>query len=87
MLLGAAYMLWLYQRVFFGEVTNPHLEEHVKGNDMTGREWGYMVPLVLVAIWIGLYPKPVLDKMDKSVDFVMERVEAGHGQGRGGEGG
>jgi NADH-quinone oxidoreductase subunit M len=75
MLLGAAYMLWLYQRVFFGEVTNPHLEEHVKDNDMSGREIGYMVPLVLVAIWIGLYPKPVLDKMDQSVAFVLSRLQ------------
>ena len=75
MLLGAAYMLWLYQRVFFGEVTNPHLEEHVKGNDMSGREIGYMVPLVIVALWIGLYPKPVLDKMDQSVAFVLSRVQ------------
>ena len=75
MLLGAAYMLWLYQRVFFGEVTNPNLEEHCKDHDMSGREWGYMVPLVLVALWIGLYPKPVLDKMDKSVAFVVARVQ------------
>lgn len=74
MLLGAAYMLWMYQRVFFGEVTNPHLEEHVKDHDMNGREWTYMVPLVLLAIWIGLYPKPIFDRMDKSVDFVLSRV-------------
>jgi len=75
MLLGAAYMLWLYQRVFFGEVTNPHLEEHCKGKDMTGREWGYMIPLVLLSVWIGLYPKPVLDRMDKSVAWVISRVQ------------
>jgi NADH-quinone oxidoreductase subunit M len=74
MLLGAAYMLWLYQRVFFGEVTNPHLEEHVKGKDMNGREWGYMMPLVLLALWIGLYPKPVFDKMDRSVQYLMGRM-------------
>jgi len=75
MLLGAAYMLWMYQRVFFGEVTNPHLEEHVKGRDMNGREWGYMLPLVLAALWIGLYPKPVMDRMDRSVAFVMQRLQ------------
>ena len=75
MLLGAAYMLWLYQRIFFGEITNPHLEEHVKGKDMTAREWGYMVPLVIVAFWIGLYPMPVMNKMDKSVDFIMSRMQ------------
>jgi NADH-quinone oxidoreductase subunit M len=74
MILGASYMLWLYQRVFWGEVKNPHLEETVKGNDMSGREWGYMIPLVIMALWIGLYPKPILDKMDKSVEFVMSRM-------------
>lgn len=74
MLLGAAYMLWMYQRVFFGEVTNPDLEKHVKGKDMSGREWGYMIPLVLMALWIGLYPKPFFDKMDKSVEFEMSRM-------------
>jgi len=75
MLLGAAYMLWLYQRVFFGEITNPHLQEHCEGHDMNRREWAYMIPLVIVAIWIGIYPKPVLDKMDKSVAYVMSRVQ------------
>lgn len=74
MVLGAAYLLWLYQRVFFGEVTNPHLEEEVKGKDMTLREWGYMVPLVLAAVWLGIYPPPVLNKMDRSVEFIMKRM-------------
>ncbi len=75
MLLGAAYMLWMYQRVFFGEVKNPKMEEHVKGKDMSGREWGYMIPLVLLALWIGLYPKPFFRKMDRSVAFVMQRMQ------------
>jgi NADH-quinone oxidoreductase subunit M len=75
MLLGAAYMLWMYQRVFFGEVTNHHMEEHVQGKDMSGREWGYMLPLVIAALWIGLYPKPVMDKMDRSVAFLMSRMK------------
>ena len=75
MLLGAAYLLWLYQRVFFGEVTNPHLEEQVKDRDMNGREWGYMVPLVLAALWLGLYPVPVLNKMDRPVEFIMKKME------------
>jgi hypothetical protein len=34
-----------------------------------------MIPLVVVALWIGLYPKPVMDKMDKSVAFVMQRLQ------------
>ena len=74
MVLGAAYMLWMYQRVFFGEVTNPHLEEHVKGNDMNWREIGYMAPLVLLAVWIGLYPSPVIKRMEPSIKTVMEKV-------------
>jgi len=75
MLLGAAYMLWLYQRVFFGEVTNPHLEEHCKDKDMTGREIGYMAPLLILSLWIGLYPKPVMDRMDRSVSWLMGRLQ------------
>ena len=74
MVLGAAYMLWMYQRVFFGEVTNPHLEEHTKGHDMSWREIGYMTPLVLLALWIGLYPTPLLHRMEPSIKFVLERV-------------
>lgn len=74
MVLGAAYMLWMYQRVFFGEVTNPHLEEHTKGKDMNLREIGYMTPLVILALWIGLYPAPVLNRMEPSIKFVLDRV-------------
>lgn len=74
MVLGAAYMLWMYQRVFFGEVTNAHLEEHTKGKDMNLREIGYMTPLVILALWIGLYPSPLLKRMEPSIKFVLGRV-------------
>ncbi|NMC00263.1 MAG: hypothetical protein GYA35_08295, partial [Thermoanaerobaculaceae bacterium] len=74
MVLGAAYMLWMYQRVFFGEVRNPHLEEHTNGKDMNLREIGYMTPLVILALWIGLYPAPVLNRMEPSIKFVLDRV-------------
>ncbi len=74
MVLGAAYMLWMYQRVFFGEVTNSHLEEHTKGKDMNLREIGYMTPLVILALWIGLYPSPFLKRMEPSIKFVLDRV-------------
>lgn len=74
MVLGAAYMLWMYQRVFFGEVTNPHLEEHTSGKDLNLREIGYMHPLIILAIWIGLYPTPLLRRMEPSINFVLERV-------------
>jgi NADH-quinone oxidoreductase subunit M len=72
--LGAAYLLWLYQRVMFGEVTNPK-NQGVK--DVNLREFLYLTPLVLWAIWIGVYPKPYFEVMDRPVAFILERVERG----------
>ena len=54
-ILAAAYLLWLYQRVFFGPVNNPKNEKLL---DLSGRELATFIPLVIVAFWIGLYPKP-----------------------------
>src|SRR5213596_3090231 len=56
--LGAAYLLWLYQRVFWGKVTH---EENRHLKDLSPRELATLVPLVLFCFWIGLYPKPFLD--------------------------
>jgi NADH-quinone oxidoreductase subunit M len=71
--LGAAYMLWLYQRVFFGEITN---DKNKELPDLNRREQWTLIPLVIVAFWIGLYPKPFFDRMAPTVDRVLERVEA-----------
>jgi len=69
--LGAAYMLWMYQRVFFGELSN----EKNKGlKDLNLREQWTIIPLIILAFWIGLYPKPFLDRMAPTVDRVIERV-------------
>ena len=67
--LGAAYMLWMYQRVFFGPITNP---ENEKLLDLNGREMLYLVPLVVLCFWIGLYPKPFFEVLEKPVDYVVE---------------
>jgi NADH-quinone oxidoreductase subunit M len=56
--LGAAYLLWLYQRVFWGQVTN---DENKALADLNGREIATLVPLMVLCFWIGLYPKPVLE--------------------------
>ena len=69
--LGAAYMLWLYQRTMFGKIENPK-NEHLA--DLSGREFATFVPLILLAIWIGLYPSPILDRLTTSVDRVVARV-------------
>jgi len=62
--LGAAYMLWLYQRVMFGELDNP---ENEKLKDLNLREIMTLVPIVAMCVWIGVYPKPFLRFMDAAV--------------------
>jgi NADH-quinone oxidoreductase subunit M len=69
--LGAAYMLWLYQRVFFGELSN---EKNKDLPDLNRREQWTLIPLIIVAFWIGLYPKPFFERMAPTVDRVLERV-------------
>ncbi len=71
--LGAGYMLWMYQRVFFGEVTNPKNEDL---KDLNRREQWTLIPLIILAFWIGLYPKPFFRIMEPTVTHVLQRVEA-----------
>jgi len=70
--LGAVYMLRLYKRVFFGEVTNPENEKLI---DLSGREIAAIVPLVVMIFWIGLYPKPFLARIEPTAKLYLERVE------------
>jgi len=69
--LAAAYLLWLYQRVFFGKVNNPK-NEHLK--DLTPREVLCFAPLLVAAFWIGLYPKPFFQILDKPVSGLVTTV-------------
>src|SRR6202046_2665497 len=66
--LAAAYLLWLYQRVFFGTVTNPKNE---KLHDLTPREVATFVPLLIMAFWIGLYPKPFFQILEQPVSHTI----------------
>src|SRR5687768_7027332 len=70
-ILNAGYMLWLYQRMFFGSIDNPKNE---KLTDMNAREWAYMIPLVIMSLWIGVYPKPFLEYIAKPVNAVVRHV-------------
>jgi len=69
--LGAAYMLWLYQRTMFGKIENPKNEALP---DLGTREFALFVPLIILAVWIGLYPSPFLRRLDSSVSRVIARV-------------
>jgi NADH-quinone oxidoreductase subunit M len=72
-ILGAAYMLWLYQRVFFGELTN----EKNKGlEDVNLREILTLAPLIVMCFWIGLYPKPFFEMTAKSAEKIVATVSA-----------
>src|ERR1700733_6886604 len=71
-ILGAAYLLWLYQRVMFGNVTNP-ANEHLP--DLNWREWTTLGTLILFAFWIGIYPKPLFDVLDKPVQQIVMRYD------------
>ncbi|MCR4310216.1 MAG: NADH-quinone oxidoreductase subunit M, partial [Deltaproteobacteria bacterium] len=62
---AAVYMLWMFQRVMYGKITN---EENLRLADMNGREVAYMLPLLLFILWIGVYPQPFLRRMDASVN-------------------
>ena len=70
-ILNAGYMLWLYQRMFFGNIDNPKNEKLI---DMSGREWAYMLPLVILSVWIGVYPKTFTDYIQKPVNAVVRQV-------------
>jgi len=70
--LGAAYLLWLYQRVFWGKVTH---EENRGLRDLDARELATLVPLVALCFWIGLYPKPFLAFLHQPVLRVAAIVQ------------
>jgi len=69
--LNAGYMLWLYQRMFFGTIDNPKNE---KLTDLSGREWAYMLPLLVLSLWIGVYPKPFLNYIERPVNAIVRHV-------------
>jgi NADH-quinone oxidoreductase subunit M len=69
--LGAAYMLWLYQRVMFGKLENPANQGLP---DLNLRELATFVPLIILAFWIGLYPSFFTKYLNEPVDAIVKRV-------------
>jgi NADH-quinone oxidoreductase subunit M len=72
--LGAAYLLWLYQRTMFGPVTH---EVNKTLPDLNLREYAVLLPLVALAFWIGIYPKPFFAYMERPVQHIVEQVNPG----------
>ena len=73
--LGAAYMLWLYQRTMFGKNENPANQNLL---DLNARELATLIPLIIVAFWIGLYPAPFFNVLDKPVNKLVETIHPGY---------
>ena len=71
-ILGAAYMLYLYRRIIFGELTKDVLKKIV---DMSPREWAVFAPLIILTLWMGIYPLPFLDIMHVSVENLLQQVQ------------
>ncbi|MDF1579327.1 MAG: NADH-quinone oxidoreductase subunit M [Desulfuromonadales bacterium] len=67
---AAVYMLWMFQRVMFGKVTNPANE---KLDDLSMREMALMLPLLLFVFWIGIYPNVFLEKMNPSLENLIKQ--------------
>ncbi len=72
-ILAAVYMLWMFQRVMFGKITNP---ENEKLTDLTTREIVLMVPLLVFVFWIGFYPNTFFEKMNPSLENLIQQVKA-----------
>lgn len=68
LLIGAAYLLWMFKRMFFGEV-NPEVSEY---EDMNLREVAYMIPLCVAVIVFGIFPAPILNVMKASVGQLVD---------------
>jgi len=68
-IVGAIYMLAAYKKMFFGEVTN---EANKNLPDVNKRELVALLPLAVITIWLGIYPKPVLDPINNSVESLVQ---------------
>jgi NADH-quinone oxidoreductase subunit M len=70
---AAVYLLWMYQRVAFGPVTH---EENRCLPDLTAREWAVVIPVVVLIVWIGVYPSPFTRPTEATLEALVAQVQA-----------
>ena len=68
-IVGAIYMLAAYKKMFFGEVTN---EKNKNLPDVNKRELMALIPLAIITVWLGIYPKPILEPINNSVESIVQ---------------
>jgi len=68
---SACYMLWLYQRVFYGEASD-EVRHHMP--DLKPREWAAIVPLILMMVWMGVYSQSFLPPVSKTTARVLDQT-------------
>ena len=72
-ILSAVYMLWMFQRVFYGKITNSH---NADLKDLSLREWAIVGPLAAAAIGMGVFPNVFLKPMEPAIQRLVDRVQA-----------
>jgi NADH-quinone oxidoreductase subunit M len=77
-ILGAVYMLWAYQRMWQGRLTR---EENRAIGDLDGREWAIVVPLLAAIIALGIFPRPLLDRIEPAAQRVVQITTQAAGAG------
>src|SRR6059036_1778494 len=70
-ILGALYLLWMYERVIFGPLAHA---ENAKLEDLSAREVTVLVPVVALCLVMGLFPAPFLSRMQPSIDLILQRL-------------
>src|SRR5215468_8248889 len=70
---AAVYMLWMYQRVVFGEVTR---DANRRLADLTMREWAVLVPVLALIVWIGVYPAAFTGKAETTIEALIAQVQS-----------
>jgi NADH-quinone oxidoreductase subunit M len=70
---AAVYLLWMYQRVCFGELTS---EANRRLRDLSPREWAVLLPVLLFIVWIGVYPTIFTAMTEPSVQALITQVQA-----------